>query len=70
MEFLKDLQVPDGAVVKNPPGFNAGDVGSIPGLGKSLEEVMATHSSTLAWKIQWTEVTGGLQSMGATKSET
>ena len=26
---------------------------------------MATHSSILAWKIQWTEETGGLQSMGS-----
>ena len=29
-----------------------------------LEEVMATHSSTLAWRIPWTEEPGGLQSMG------
>ena len=26
---------------------------------------MATHSSTLAWKIPWTEELGGLQSMGS-----
>ena len=26
---------------------------------------MATHSSTLAWKISWTEEPGGLQSMGS-----
>ena len=26
---------------------------------------MATHSSTLAWKIPWTEGSGGLQSMGS-----
>ena len=25
---------------------------------------MATHSSTLAWKVPWMEQTGGLQSMG------
>ena len=25
---------------------------------------MATHSSTLAWEIPWTEEPGGLQSMG------
>ena len=29
-----------------------------------LEKDMATHSSILAWKIPWTEETGGLQSMG------
>ena len=28
-----------------------------------LEKEMATHSSTLAWKIPWTEETGRLQSM-------
>ena len=31
---------------------------------------MATHSSTLAWKIPWTEEPGGLQSMGSLKSQT
>ena len=29
------------------------------------EKAMATHSSTLAWKIPWTEKPGGLQSMGS-----
>ena len=29
------------------------------------EKVMAPHSSTLAWKIPWTEEPGGLQSMGS-----
>ena len=29
-----------------------------------LEKEMATHSSTLAWKIQWTEGPCRLQSMG------
>ena len=31
---------------------------------------MATHSSTLAWKIPWTEEPGGLQSMGSRESDT
>ena len=30
----------------------------------TLEKAMAPHSSTLAWKIPWTEEPGGLQSMG------
>ena len=30
-----------------------------------LEEEMATHSSIPAWRIPWTEETGGLQSMGS-----
>ena len=29
------------------------------------EEAMAPHSSTLAWKIPWTEEPGGLTSMGS-----
>ena len=31
---------------------------------------MAPHSSTLAWKIQWTEERGGLQCMGVAESWT
>ena len=31
----------------------------------SPEKTMAPHSSTLAWKIPWTEEPGGLQSMGS-----
>ena len=30
-----------------------------------VEKTMAPHSSTLAWKIPWTEEPGGLQSMGS-----
>ena len=30
-----------------------------------LEKGMATHSSILAWRIQWTEKSGRLQSMGS-----
>ena len=30
---------------------------------------MAPHSSTLAWKIPWTEEPGGLQSMGSLESD-
>ena len=30
-----------------------------------LEKEMATHSSTLAWRIPWTEDLGGLQSTGS-----
>ena len=35
-----------------------------------MEKGMATHSSILAWKISWTEETGGLQSMWSQKSQT
>ena len=43
---------------------NAGDPGSMPGPGRSLEKEMATHSSILAWKIPWLEEPDRLQSMG------
>ena len=42
----------------------AGDVGSIPGSGRSLEKGIAIYSSTLAWRIPWTEEPGGPQSIG------
>ena len=54
-------------MVKNPPA-NAGNPGSIPGLGRSLEKEMATHSSTLAWEIPWTEESGGLQFTGSQRA--
>ena len=47
---------------------DARDVGLIPGLGRSLEEEIAPHSSILAWKIPWTEEPGRVQSMGLQKS--
>ena len=49
-------------MVKDLPA-KAGDAGSIPGWGGSLEEEMATHSSILAWRIPRTEEPGVLQSM-------
>ena len=36
----------------------------------ALEKEMATHSSTLAWKIPWTEEPGRLQVHGVAKSWT
>ena len=42
------------------------DLGNIQELAEpTAEKAMATHSSTLAWKIPWTEEPGGLQSMGS-----
>ena len=37
---------------------------------ESLEREMETHSSILAWRIPWTEESGGLQSMGHKESNT
>ena len=51
-------------VAKDPPA-SAGDAGSVPGSGRSLEEEMATHSSILAWRIPQTEELGGPQSIGS-----
>ena len=34
-----------------------------------LEKGMVTNSSTLAWRIPWTEESGGLQSMGHIESD-
>ena len=45
---------------------NSGDLGLIPGWGRSPGEGKATQSSILlAWRILWTEEPGGLQSMGS-----
>ena len=42
---------------------NVGDLGSIPGLGRSPGGGNGNHSSTLAWKIPWAKESGRLQSM-------
>ena len=39
-----------------------------PGWEDPLEKEMATHSSTLAWKIPWTEEPGRLQYMGSKRA--
>ena len=54
-------------MVKNPTASAeaAGDEGSNPGSGRSLEKEMATHSSILAWEIPRTEEPGGLEATGS-----
>jgi len=51
---------------------NAGNMGSIPGLGRSPGEgEWLSHSSILAWRIPWTEKLGKLQSvLGVAESQT
>ena len=49
---------------------NAGELGSIPVLGRPLEKEVATHSIILAWRIPWTEEPGRLQSVGSQESDT
>ena len=51
-------------VVKRLPAMQETQVRSLGG-ENPLEKEMATHSSTLAWKIPWTEEPGRLQSMGS-----
>ena len=72
------VRFPGCAVVKNPPA-NAGDLGSIPGLGRSpggghgnplLEEGMATHSSILACRIPMDRGAWGATVHGLAKSQT
>ena len=48
--------------VKNPPTIQETQFRSL-SWDDPLEKGMATHSSTLAWRIPWTEEPGGLQSM-------
>ena len=52
--------------VKNLPAMQETQVWSL-GQEDPLEKGMATHSSSLAWRIPWTEEPepGGLQSMGS-----
>ena len=50
-------------MVKRLPTMQETQVQSL-GWEALLEKEMATHSSTLAWKIPWTEEPGRLQSMG------
>ena len=56
-------------VAKNLPASAAdlGDVGSIPGSGRSLEEEMATHANILAWRIPRTEEPGWATVHGVAK---
>ena len=53
---------PGSSVVKNPPAMQKTQVQSL-GQEDPLQEGMATHSSTLVWKIPWTEAVAGLQSI-------
>ena len=50
-------------MVKNLPEMQETRFQSL-GWENPLEKGMAIHSSILAWRIEWTEEPGGLQSMG------
>ena len=51
-------------MLKHLPEMQETQVQSL-GQEDPLEKEMATHSSTLAWKIPWMEEAGRLQSMGS-----
>ena len=51
-------------MVKRLPTMQETQVRSL-GWEDPLEKEMATHSSTLVWKMPWTEEHGRLQSMGS-----
>ena len=55
-----------GSAVKNTPPMQEMWVRCL-GREDPLEEAMATHPSTLARRIPWTEEPGGLQSTGITR---
>ena len=75
MTLKKDIIVTDISYIRN----NAGILGQccvcvcvcvciyiyILPLGILVEKAMASHSSTLAWKVPWTEEPGRLQSIGS-----
>ena len=53
-------------MVKNLPAVQETRVQSL-GQADPLQKAMATHSSSLAWRIPWTEEPGGLTVHGVTK---
>ena len=51
-------------MVKNPPAMRETWIRSL-GWEDLMEKGKATYSNTLAWRIPWTEESGGLQFMGS-----
>ena len=64
LSFYKDLMSCPGSSGGKESALNAGHLGLIPGPGRSPGKGMATHSSSLPWRIPWTEEADGLLSMG------
>ena len=52
-------------LITGPPGKFLGYLLKVAFTRLPLEKEMTAHSSTLAWKIPWTEEPGRLQSMGS-----
>ena len=61
------VRFPSGSVVKILPAMQETQEMQVQTLGQEdpLDEGMATHSSTFAWRIPWMEEPSGLQFMGS-----
>ena len=66
-QFMVGFELPGGTVVKSHLPMQEAQEKWVRSLGweDPLAKEMAIHSSTLAWKIPWTEEPGRLQSMGS-----
>ena len=64
MYVLYVYNINGGSDIKHLPAVQGTQVRSL-GWEDPLEKEMATHSSTVSWKIPWTEEPGRLQSMGS-----
>ena len=64
METCRTLSYPGGSAIKNLPAMQETRVQSLGG-EDTLGEGMAIHSSTLAWRIPWTEDFSKLQFIGS-----
>ena len=63
LQITQSEGFPGGAAVKNPPAKQETRVQPL-GWKDPLDKEMATHSSILAWRMQWTEAPTRLQTMG------
>ena len=66
-KIINLLGFSSGSVVKNPPAVQEVQEMQVQSLGRGvpLKKEIAPNSSILAWRIPWTEESGGLQSMGS-----
>ena len=67
LHYMIQWGFPSGSAVGNLSAMQEPQGMQFPSLGweDPLEEDMATHPRTLAWRIPWIEEPGGLQSMGS-----
>ena len=68
--FRLDSKIFPGGPEGKASACNVGDLGSIPGLGRSPEEGNGNPLLVLAWRIPWTGEPDRLQSMGSQELDT